>query len=1270
MISYTNLGAAASVLAVSFGLASVTYAQGSASVADQVTIVPASADIRFTRHVVGADGATAGAPGERLVYRNTLGTFGAALGAGRLVADDISINAPDGCKLRRLEFPVLGTVDPNGTGGPYSLIFALYSNCPNSVPSASRPALIIPNSAVRLDFPDDEPRLISFVPPEGADVVLLTNVWLGFTFSRGNAGVMVGAPAMVGFSADAHDFPGFSCYANFGGFPDYLHASFNAQIYADAECPEAFAGYKNSRPSGPLYNPGANVTFADDIQLGVGGCEMVGYQVAVKGGGTYRFDMRTSCEGPAIPSTERVFTSAPATQPTVARFTFDPPISIPHNLWFGASVDTATGGVILAGTQPSLGQSLDTVGVLGNNGCTSINFPYPPYQGIWAALDLTITCAGPPPVGTCCDMLFTQCVGGPDDGRLCCPEGSFLPPFCPYPYGDLGNAFPSCAAPGTCESVCREMPQMNCPWPPRPTNTWSSFFNLSPDWVAGATCDANPFPRPCGIAACCRPDEVCQSLTKNQCDAVPPLGAHRVWQRGRYCEQPDQVCPINACFARTGDCTVAHDDGACMDPACCDSVCRLDMYCCLVEWDRSCVQRAGELCHVAEHDECSAGTASGAALLVNADSSTFFTNSSATAADSDPGFCCHPSGSGTKGFGTMWFKFVATDTSARLSTCNSDPHGDSLVNVFAVDPSAAPDSECANLVPLACVDDSDGCGAGTHGELCVDHLTPGATYYVVVASKTQGHRGAHQLEIRSPCFEQPIWISDDCNGNGIADGCELGGRTAADCNANGLLDECEIAAGTSFDCDRNGFLDECAGVVDALTPTILTQGAGFGSSVAMDGDWLVVGSGIETTESVDRHTLHFFKKNAAGWDLRSTFELPVPPSYVAVKVDTVLVTSDRDNTVYIFTCYGEGCYPNGSFQGPQSAPCPRFGMPLAYNGYKAVVGTGICWDGPGSQAAEVHVVRVQSYGWREDARISSPTPGVDTSFGAAVAIDNKTILVGAPAYHTGGPGAAYLYYEGALGWELATTLVPSDSRDHDLFGRAVSLDGQVAIVGATLADGPTQAHTGAVYVFRSGGPGWVQQAKLTVAPVTEYDLFGASVSLAGNILVVGALSRDSAHVYRQIAGRWIEESQLTVNPPGDADFFGSSVFTDGLLIAVGAPAMPNHYPIPEGRAFVFQPVLRDCNNNRVPDACDLRNGTSRDINYDGTPDECQQTPTPDADSDLDVDLKDFAAFTRCYTGPRRTFPQSECLMFDLPPDLDVDLSDFAGFQNAFRSSGR
>ncbi len=46
---------------------------------------------------------------------------------------------------------------------------------------------------------------------------------------------------------------------------------------------------------------------------------------------------------------------------------------------------------------------------------------------------------------------------------------------------------------------------------------------------------------------------------------------------------------------------------------------------------------------------------------------------------------------------------------------------------------------------------------------------------------------------------------EDCNGNGIADICELQLGAGDDCNSNGLLDECEVF----FDCNLNGILDEC-----------------------------------------------------------------------------------------------------------------------------------------------------------------------------------------------------------------------------------------------------------------------------------------------------------------------------------------------------------------------------------------------------------------------------------------------------------------------------
>ena len=51
--------------------------------------------------------------------------------------------------------------------------------------------------------------------------------------------------------------------------------------------------------------------------------------------------------------------------------------------------------------------------------------------------------------------------------------------------------------------------------------------------------------------------------------------------------------------------------------------------------------------------------------------------------------------------------------------------------------------------------------------------------------------------------------ADDCNGNGVLDGCEIGAGTIPDCNNNGVPDECDIAAATSSDNNGNGVPDEC-----------------------------------------------------------------------------------------------------------------------------------------------------------------------------------------------------------------------------------------------------------------------------------------------------------------------------------------------------------------------------------------------------------------------------------------------------------------------------
>ena len=45
-----------------------------------------------------------------------------------------------------------------------------------------------------------------------------------------------------------------------------------------------------------------------------------------------------------------------------------------------------------------------------------------------------------------------------------------------------------------------------------------------------------------------------------------------------------------------GDCFVSNGTPGCDDEACCQAVCEMDVYCCLVEWDQTCADAASILC--------------------------------------------------------------------------------------------------------------------------------------------------------------------------------------------------------------------------------------------------------------------------------------------------------------------------------------------------------------------------------------------------------------------------------------------------------------------------------------------------------------------------------------------------------------------------------------------------------------------------------------------------------------------------------------------------
>ncbi|MCG8457895.1 MAG: hypothetical protein MI919_16585 [Holophagales bacterium] len=96
---------------------------------------------------------------------------------------------------------------------------------------------------------------------------------------------------------------------------------------------------------------------------------------------------------------------------------------------------------------------------------------------------------------------------------------------------------------------------------------------------------------------------------------------------------------------------------------------------------------------------------------------------------------------------------------------------------------------------------------------------------------------------------------------------------------------------------------------------------------------------------------------------------------------------------------------------------------------------------------------------------------------------------------------------GADAWGQVAKLTASDTAAGDEFGASVSVSGDTVVVGASRDD-DREPDSGSVYVFErnvGGADAWGQVAKLTASDAAAGDEFGYSVAVSGDTVVVSAL---------------------------------------------------------------------------------------------------------------------------------------------------------------------
>ncbi len=199
--------------------------------------------------------------------------------------------------------------------------------------------------------------------------------------------------------------------------------------------------------------------------------------------------------------------------------------------------------------------------------------------------------------------------------------------------------------------------------------------------------------------------------------------------------------------------------------------------------------------------------------------------------------------------------------------------------------------------------------------------------------------------------------------------------------------------------------------------------------------------------------------------------------------------------------------------------------------------------------------------------------------GKAVSVEGNYAVVGSAGYSVN-KGKATVIFNNGTTWEKVAVLTALDGTEGDCFGSAVSISGSTIVVGAYYDD----EKSGSAYVFEKPDAGWkdmTETAKLNASDGAEGDYLGCSIDISGSTIVVGAYGDESevgaVYVFEKPDAGWkdmTETAKLKASDGSSDDDFGWSVSMSNKTVVVGAYRNDDDDDVNNGRtvgsAYVFE----------------------------------------------------------------------------------------------------
>lgn len=203
----------------------------------------------------------------------------------------------------------------------------------------------------------------------------------------------------------------------------------------------------------------------------------------------------------------------------------------------------------------------------------------------------------------------------------------------------------------------------------------------------------------------------------------------------------------------------------------------------------------------------------------------------------------------------------------------------------------------------------------------------------------------------------------------------------------------------------------------------------------------------------------------------------------------------------------------------------------------------------------------------------------DDRFGTSVAVSGDTAVIGAADAKIGDnydQGAAYVFARQDGVWTEMQKLVASDGAAMANFGAAVAVAGDTILISAISANVEGNSNQGAVYVFSGSGSAWTETQKLAANDGISGDAFGNAIKTDGAIALIAAKGatvngntlQGKVYVFTASGGNWTQSQALTADDGASNDLFGTSLALDGKTAIIGAPTLAYNF-LHAGWAYVF-----------------------------------------------------------------------------------------------------